>query len=218
MKQCAIIPTVVPNSLDDLVRVRDQYPFANTIHLDVADGVFAPNTTWMPRAGDQLPEGVSWEIHLMVEKPTEIGLTYLTAGASSLIGHVEAFRSAENAATAFSAWKDAGAAAVAAAALLQTPLDVISPYVSKADWILMMTIASIGTQGIPFDESGIERVAALKNMHPTATIGVDGGVSLSNVEKLAKAGATRFCAGSVISKSNDYEATYNQILSLASGV
>jgi ribulose-phosphate 3-epimerase len=213
-----IVPTVVPESYEDIVRVFEEYAsFAKTIHVDVADGKFAPNTTWMP-TDEKLPQGMEWEIHMMVENPHDMGLRYVAAGATSLIGHVEAFKSAGHAADAFTAWKGRGAKTVAAAALLQTSLETVEPYAAYSNWILLMTIASIGVQGIPFEESGIGRIAQFHEKIPNTIIGVDGGVSGSNIERLAKAGASHFCVGSAISKAADPKVMYQHLVKLAGNV
>jgi len=211
-----IVPTVVPKTIEDIVRIASRYrSFAKTIHVDVADGIFAPNTTWMPNVGDKFPEGVSFEIHLMVSNPHAVGVAYAKAGATSIIGHSEAFQTADNARAAFSDWKAAGVKSVQTAALFQTPLESVSPYVSISNFILLMTIGSIGVQGIPFEESGIERVRKFKNMHPEALIAVDGGVSEKNIGRLAHAGATHFCIGSALSKADSHSATYRRLEELA---
>lgn len=214
-----IVPTVVPESLDDIVRTVEKYsPFAETLHIDVADGVFAPNTTWMPHEGDVLPSGMNYEIHMMVANPFETGLAYAAAGAHALIGHAEAFKTAANASDAFAAWKVAGVRVVQTATLFQTPLDALAPYVPISDFVLLMTIASIGVQGIPFEEDGIERVQRFKALYPEANIAVDGGVSEKNIARLAKAGATHFCVGSAISKSGNPVLAYRNLLSVANAV
>lgn len=211
-----VVPTVVPGSLADVVATVERYQsFAHTIHVDVADGVFAPNTTWMPAEGETLPSGMRYEVHLMVADPHEAGLIYAKAGVQSVIGHCEAFETADNARQAFEAWRAAGIEEVQTAALLQTSLETLSPFVPESDITLLMMIASIGVQGIPFEESGIARITELKKMHPEARIAVDGGTSDTNIERLARAGATHFCAGSVIAKSSDPAAMYQKLIGLA---
>jgi len=210
-----IVPTVVPESLEDISAVVERYKsFATRIHVDVADGKFAPNTTWMPKEGDQLPPGMEYEIHMMVADPHEMGLEYAKAGAHSLIGHVEAFGSAMTAQLAYDAWKGAGIKEVQAAALFQTPVEALSPYVPISDYILLMTIASIGVQGIPFEEEGIERIRRFHELYPDAKIAVDGGVSLKNIDRLAAAGARHCCAGSSISRAEDPAKAYADLIAL----
>ncbi|MEK9160555.1 MAG: hypothetical protein AAB440_00765 [Patescibacteria group bacterium] len=210
-----IVPTVVPESLQDIVDTVNRYTsFATRIHVDVADGVFAPNTTWMPGEGEMLPEGMEYEIHMMVADPHAIGLQYAKAGAHSLIGHVEAFDGAENAARAYEAWRTAGISEVQAAALFQTRVEDLAAYVPISDLILLMTIASIGVQGIPFEEEGITRIQKFHDMYPDARIAVDGGVSMKNIDRLVEAGARHCCVGSAISRTEDPAKAYQDLLAL----
>lgn len=213
-----IVPTVVPGSLQDVIDVVEFYKgFASTLHVDVADGQFAPNTTWMPGEGEMLPPGMNYEIHMMVANPHEMGMRYAAAGAHSLIGHVEAFGGADKAEAAYQAWKAAGIQEVQAAALFQTQVESLAPYVLISDLILLMTIASIGTQGIPFEEAGIDRIKRFHELHPDMRIAVDGGVSLKNIERLSAAGATHFCAGSSISRAENQAEAYTELMRLAEG-
>lgn len=212
-----VVPTVVPESLEDVIETVNRYSsFAKRIHVDVADGQFAPNTTWMPQAGETLPAGMEYEIHMMVADPHEMGLAYAGAGAHALIGHVEAFGSAEQAAIAYEAWRAAGISEVQAAALFQTPVESLGGYASISDYVLLMTIASIGVQGIPFEEAGIVRVAKFHELFPDTKIAVDGGVSAKNIERLVKAGARHCCAGSAISRATDPKVAYEELIALGS--
>lgn len=212
-----IIPTVVPQSIEDVIRVREKFgAFSSALHIDAADGVFAANTTWMPAPDEKLPNAdiVVYEAHLMVENPLLIGVAYARAGAKRVIGHVEAFSHAESAQEAFAMWKGAGAEEVGVAILLTTSVDTLLPYLDLCDSVLFMTIASIGVQGIPFDERGIERIKEFHKRHKHMVIAVDGGVSESNIKTLARAGATRFSVGSALSKSKDPAAAYDKLAQL----
>ena len=102
-----IIPTVVPNSLSEINEVSERYSsFASFFHIDVADGRFAPNTTWLPSEGDRLPKDYSYEVHLMVSDPHAVGLAFAKAGAHTLIGHIEAFSNTKEAERTFEEWKN----------------------------------------------------------------------------------------------------------------
>ncbi len=218
MNKPEIIPTVVPQSIDDVIRARETFgSFSSALHIDAADGVFAPNTTWMPAPDEKLPDSDStlYEAHLMVLNPLLIGVAFARAGASRIIGHVEAFSHAESAQEAFAMWKGAGAKEVGIAMLLTTPADTLLPYIDLCDSVLFMTIASIGVQGIPFDERSIERIKKFHKRYPETLIAIDGGVSESNIKKLARAGASRFSVGSALSKSEDPADTYHRLLKLA---
>jgi pentose-5-phosphate-3-epimerase len=78
-----------------------------------------------------------------------------------------------------------------------------------------MSIATLGKQGAPFDERIFERIEILHARFPAAVISIDGGVSVTNIERLAKAGARRFGVGSAITKAPDPKVAYTQLLALA---
>ena len=207
-----IIPTVVPASVADIEAAAARYSqFAKTLHVDITDGVFAPNTTWMP-SGELLQIGMQWEAHLMVSDPHAVGLASLTAGASRVIGHIEA---AKDVAAMFAAWKAAGAQEVGLGVLFTTAIESLDPYVDSCDVAQMMSIAKIGVQGIPYEPSAPARIASLHAKHPELLIADDGGVGSSNIMDLARAGVRRFCAGSSLSKPADPAAAYRELLALA---
>lgn len=209
-----IIPTVVPASFDDLaVRLNIVRGFARLVHIDAVDGKFAPNTTWLPQAGERIPgqNSLLIEAHLMVADPLEIGVAFVNAGASRIIAHREAFTDSAAVVEAFDAWKMAGAQEVGLALKLETPPESITEVASRCDSLTLMSIAHIGQQGATFEPSSIERVRAFRERYPQLTIAIDGGVSEATIVELAKAGASRFCVGSALSSSPDPAAVYNKL-------
>jgi ribulose-phosphate 3-epimerase len=210
-----IIPTVVPTSAEDVEGVADKNRvFARSVHIDAADGHFAPNTTWLPQgqAFSSRPD-FTYEAHLMVEDPLEIGLAFIAAGCSRVLGHIEAM--GEKTSAILAAWKEAGAAEVGVGILMDTPLEALDSSIEDLDMVQMMTISKIGVQGLPFDDRAPARVAELHARYPDLLISVDGSVNESTIQPLAMAGARRFCAGSVLSKAVDPEGMYRKLLQLA---
>ena len=137
-----IIPTVVPASLQDVERVvQANAHFARVVHIDAADGVFAPNTTWMPE-GESFSqrEGFTYEVHLMVADPLRAGLKCIEAGEKRVLGHIEAMP--ENAGEVLTAWKEAGALEVGLGILMDTPLSALEPFIGECDAVQMMSIAA----------------------------------------------------------------------------
>lgn len=213
-----IIPTVVPGSLEDVIAARARsVSFATTLHVDAADGAFAPNTTWVPASGERFPDAKDalYEAHLMVAHPLLAGVSFARAGARRIIGHIEAFRHSDEAREVFNMWREAGTVECSLAILMATALDALPPYLDLVDSVLIMSIASIGVQGIPFDPRGIERVAELRKRHPKLTIAVDGGVSEKNIASLAHAGVSRFSVGSALANAPDPAAMHARLLDLA---
>jgi ribulose-phosphate 3-epimerase len=211
-----IVPTIVPSSLDNVREVSERYAlFASFFQIDVADGKFAPNTTWLPSEGDTLPQEYGYEVHLMVSDPYAIGTLFAEAGAKRLIVHVETLTDVERTREVFERWRKAGVESIGIAILLHTSFALLESYLRHVDFVLLMTIARIGVQGIPYDTSAPRRVAEFGKRHPDVLIAVDGGVSETNIARLARAGARRFGVGSAIAKASDPAAAYQRLLSLA---
>jgi len=203
--------------------------FAPHVQLDVCDGQFAPVLSWPYQSGQwtelqeiaKVPNGLpfsdrmGYEAHLMVEEPESIGELLARAGCKRVLAHIETFESDEAVRAAFSKWKSAGAVEVGLAVLIDTPLSILDPVVSTCDVIQLMSIATLGAQGAPFDARVIPRIASLHAKYPELMIAIDGGVSEQNIATLAQAGAARFGVGSAISKAANPEEAYSKIKQLA---
>lgn len=216
-----IIPTVVPESLADVGSARERYGLITpNLHIDIADGVFAPNKTWSLGPVERLPESGSavYEVHLMVTHPLQTGISFIRAGAKRVIAHIESFDHAEQASEIFDMWQCAGVQEIGIAILLSTPLEELPFYIQLADFVHVMTIEKIGKQGMPFDQRGIDRVAQLHAKYPALVISTDGGETSETVDDLARAGARRFCIGSALAKAKNLDKEYSRLLQAASAV
>ncbi len=224
-----VIPTnTCPKTLEELARRSAAFSaFAPVVHLDVCDEKFAPARSWpffdgqwgelesMGVSRDKLPLAgapLQYEVHLMIENPLSAGVAFARAGVSRIIAHVEAFKHADGAQDAFKMWRLSGAKEVGLAILMDTALDALRPYAGLCDEFLVMTIASVGKQGIPFDERGVARIAELHKRYPQMRIAADGGVAETNIATLRAAGASRFCVGSAIEKQPDPRGAYGSLL------
>ena len=230
MNEIAIIPTnTCPPDLATLEKTTDALRvFAAEIQLDISDGIFSPVKSWpyngqeqeiekMTKGEFQLPraENLAYEVHLMVQEAREIGVQLAKAGAHRILGHIESFSDETVAHEALDAWREAGAREAGLAVLMPTSLEVLEPVIGACDVVQLMTIPRIGSQGAPFADGAIERVAELHRRHPEITIAVDGAVSEENIQDLTRAGARRFGVGSAISKAKDPAASYAALKALA---
>lgn len=213
-----IIPTVVPDNFSHLERFVESASYALEIHIDVADGVFAPNTTWPLGPGQDgewsrlealfRSAGKKVGVHLMTGSPREHGDMVARTGSSVVVGHLEAFASESDAHAALLSWRKSGAQEVGLALLIDTPLERIDEFAGECDLVHLMSIARIGKQGIPYDDRVLQRIEELHARYPDMMVQVDGGVSESNIEDLVRAGANRLCVGSAISNSADPAAAF----------
>lgn len=224
-----IIPAVMPRDLEQLSSfAQAASEYATWIQLDVSDGVFNPTLQWplvsddqkeefarMVRGESRLPGAVSYEVHLMVKEAKALGELFAHAGAKRIVGHIEAFSSAEEVKSALAAWRDAGAQEVGVALLINTPISKLDDVARNCDVIQLMSIAEVGYQGKAFDERALSRVEEVHAAYPDMMVAVDGGVSEATVEALVRAGANRLIVGGALAKSSRPAATYAQILERA---
>jgi ribulose-phosphate 3-epimerase len=219
-----IVPSVVPSDLVSLESYSKRVAFARSLHVDIADGTFARNTTWPftgITAGDWealaalvlgTPE-TRFGVHLMTRSPRELGEKFARAGFSSVTGHVEAFTDAEDISATLASWKKSGAEA-GIALNIDTPLSSLGE-LRGFDIMHLMAIRNIGEQGEPFDERILSRVEEAHAEYPDTLVAVDGGVSEASVEELVRAGANRLIVGHRIAESENPERTYTDILERA---
>lgn len=227
MSEIEIIPTnTCPQDLGELTRRSEGFSnFARTIHLDISDGKFTQVTSW-PFMKDQwrelenlrrLPcsDVARYEAHLMVEESSELGALLGSIGCGRVIGHIEAFGNESEITSALSRWKSVGAREVGVALLIDTPLELLEKVAVSCDFVLLMSIASLGSQGAPFDQRIYERIESVAQKYPALSIAVDGGVNPTNIESLVRAGARRFGVGSAISRAPDQAEAYRSLVERA---
>lgn len=172
------------------------------VHLDIMDGVFVPATTWNFEDAAQIisKSPIPVDAHLMVCNVDEIAPRYAEAGAASVTFHVEA--SQDIVKTAHSIRRMGSRAAIAVKP--DTAIDEYLSQLNDVDMFLIMTVEP-GKGGQPFMEAMLSKISQLR-----AAIGdrpiwlqVDGGISLSTIERAAEAGADTFVAGSAVFKADN---------------
>lgn len=190
-----IIPspgTFIKNEREWAEKIEVVRPFAKTIHVDVVDGIFAPNTTIAePEWFTQFSKDFILEIHLMTDEPVKHIKKWADAGFRRFIGQVEKMSDQ--------------AAFVADAQLLgdvvlaldkQSSVDAITVPFEDLDGFLVMTIQA-GLSGQAFEPHLLDKVKELREK-TTLPIEVDGGINDKTIKRAAAAGANRFVATSFL--------------------
>jgi ribulose-phosphate 3-epimerase len=198
----------------DIQKKLDQVkPFAKTIHVDVVDGIYAPNTTFAdPEGFKAVSKDFLLEVHLMVDEPIKYLHTWADAGFQRFIGHIEKMSDQEEFVAQAQLLGE-----VALALDKQSPVEAIKVPLDDLDALLVMTIQA-GFSGQKFEEGLLEKVKTLRSQ-TELPIEIDGGVNNETIITAAAAGANRFVATSFLfgieTPQKQYELLQNALHSLA---
>jgi ribulose-phosphate 3-epimerase len=179
---------------------------ADLIHVDVMDGHFVPNITMGPPVVKSLKRvaRVPLDVHLMITDPDKYIGPFAEAGADMMSVHVEVLPHLHR---TIGAIKQLG---VKAGVVLNpaTPVVAIGEIAGDVDFVLVMSVnPGFGGQTfIPRSESKVAEVrAVLDAAGNAAPIEIDGGIDLTTVARVVKAGARILVAGSAIFHAPDPE-------------
>ncbi len=189
---------------------------ADYIHVDVMDGHFVPNITIGPLVVEAARKvtALPLDVHLMIADPDRYIPDFAAAGADIIVFHAEAsFHVHRTVQLIKSLGKKAGVSLNPA-----TPLNCLDYILDDLDLVLLMTV-NPGFGGQSFIDACLPKIHALRGMLDKrgleTELEVDGGVKVSNVENISRAGADVFVAGSAVFGSSDYAATISEMKRLA---
>jgi ribulose-phosphate 3-epimerase len=214
------VPLIAPSilaanlgRLEEEVR-RVEAAGADWIHIDVMDGHFVPNLTMGPdivravRAVTQLP----LDVHLMLTNPLDMVRPFAEAGADYISIHREVIDDVEAALAHIESFRKKAALVINP----DTPVETVSPYVSRAAMILVMSV-NPGFAGQGFIESVLPKLERLRDLKArygsSCLLEIDGGIKTTNIARAARAGADVVVAGSGVFATPDYRATIAEMKS-----
>jgi len=212
-----ILPAIIPHSFDHLRETLEKISFAESIQIDVVDGDFNKNVSWPYEPAGKVTDArhllapYDVEVDLMVSDPISAGREWLSVGAKALVFHIEGLSNPKEA----SALRLETNFKLGWALSNDTPLTNLYPMIEDADFVQLMGIAEIGSQGQPFNNRVLDRIVTLRALYPELVISIDGGVSKETIPLLKDVGANRFIAGSAILKSDSPEETYKELLKIS---
>lgn len=191
---------------------------SDLIHVDVMDNHFVPNLTFglatVQRLQQLSPKPL--DVHLMIEDVDKWAEKYAELGVFSVTFHAEA---TANPTVVAQKIRDRGSRA-GLALKPSTPVADFANIFDEFDQVLIMTVEP-GFGGQSLIEHTLEKVAQTRAIiderRLSTWLQVDGGIDMTNVARVANAGADTFVAGSAIFKHFDRNAQIALMRAAASG-
>ncbi len=190
---------------------------ADWIHVDVADGHFAPNISMGPdtvrsiRKVTRLP----LDVHLMISEPEKFVDPFLNAGSDIITVHGEVV--GPELLEKLSRQVRSRGKRLGLALKPSTPLPTwFKAQLSNIDLLLVLSV-NPGFPGQKFMPEVLPKVQGASKMEDLAAfdIEVDGGVDQENAQTIVKAGAMVLVAGAAIFRRNDVKSALGELRAAA---
>jgi len=192
---------------------------ADWIHVDIMDGLFAPNLTFGPstvkaiRKASKLP----LDCHLMISNPEQLVERFLQAGGDIMTVHAEtvdaeSLTRIENKVKSYNA--KLGVAFKPATSL--DSIDLSSRKVSLVT-IMMVNPGFSGQKFMPEVIPKLEEARRRFSNRSNVEIEVDGGVDISNAKSISEKGASVLVAGNSVFGQSDPQLALKELKRLVAG-
>lgn len=192
-----VIPAILVKNREQLLsHISRVKGLVSTVHIDVMDGKFVPNSTVGPADFVGLPTGVSYEFHWMVKDPEE----YIkhVRGPHLHMVHVEAIRN-------WNAIKIVCKNSGGTLGIVINPgtaIERLAPFMKDVSRVLVMSV-NPGFSGQSYIQTVEDKIRSLRKLFPNLEIEVDGGINPETAERASAAGADKIAAASAIYAAPD---------------
>ena len=203
-----IIPGILEQDFEEIrKKIEIVLPFVNSIHIDLLDGKFAANTTFLdPSAFKEYTKKAVFELHMMTDEPINYLQSFADAGFRRFLGHVEKMSNQEEFVAQGQLLGEVGLALDG-----PTGLDAITVPYDDLDVVHFYISDRIGFAGPPMMPERLERIKAFRKANVFLPVEVDGGVKDTTIKLAKEAGATRFVATSFISGAQSPQQAYKTL-------
>jgi ribulose-phosphate 3-epimerase len=204
-----VIPAILVKDRGEMLRrIAAVSPHVKTVHIDVMDNRFVPNKTVGLESFSNLPPGINYEFHWMVEHPE----SYIPQIPGPHL-HIVHFEAVKDWGAVEDAIRKAGGF-FGIAFNPATPTEKILALAGRAKRILAMTVVP-GFDGQKYISEVEYKIRELRSHFPDLEIEVDGGISPETAARAARAGADKLAAASAIFSKEDKGHAISEILAVA---
>jgi ribulose-phosphate 3-epimerase len=188
---------------------------AELVHVDVMDGVYCPQFTFGPPIVKAIQTPLLKDCHLMVSDPISKVEAFVAAGADIITFHVGGVGHPHRALRMLGAAtnvNDADRGIIRGVALdPSTPIESVEPLLEELELVLVLAIDP-GWSGQSFlsaTRSKLDRVRRLiESSARPILLGVDGGVTKTNIEDVGALGVDLIVTGSAVFDGGDVAANF----------
>ena len=202
-----ICPTVLAHEPHEFrEQIERLAPFAERIHIDLADGVFTTNKL-IELSHIWWPEKLTVDLHIMYESARPFIPEIIKRLPHLVIVH------AESSGNYYDVMRPLKAAGIkTGVALLQTtPVTSISPALKDIDHILVFS-GDLGHFGGKADLNLLTKVREIRALSKDVEIGWDGGLTIQNAKQVVTAGVNVLNVGSAIQQADDPQDAYDKLM------
>lgn len=211
-----ITPAILPENFEQIIdKLFLIEGLCDRVQIDICDGVFGLEKTWLPYQEESLPHGFSYEFDCMVNDWQKYIPRVIALGATRVIAHIDTF-SPDDLEELLSYCKEGD---VYLGLSVSNNID-LEQFITQVKgvaqhyprfFIQVMGISNIGAQGQPFDERVVGRIKQLRDVFPTIDIQVDGSMNNETITMVRNAGATCAVVGSYLFKHGDVKKTLENL-------
>lgn len=191
--------------------IRRLEPFADSFHLDAADGHFVPSLLFFPDLIARLREltRVPFHLHLMATRPLDLLDAFLDAGVNRVTLPLELGKRLRHVLDRLEARQVPAGLSLDIA----TPWMLVKDFLPRLETILVMG-TEMGRKGLGLDPRALEKITALKRVGAPVRVFADGGIREETVPQLRAAGADGIVPGSLVCAAPDLPARIAWLRSL----
>lgn len=206
-----VILAIITDNFEEIKeKMKLAEPYAKWIQIDVGDGEFVPNKTFLDLDRfSEIETPLEKEAHLMVKDPKNYIERCEEGGFQRVIFHIEAIQTDTDKGRTGADFvpeiiEDIKSKGMEAGIALnpETPIEAAEPFIDKTDVILFLGV-NPGFSGQKFLPEVASKIKILRQKYPDVNIAIDGGMNPENAKKAIEAGANIIVSASYIWGSGD---------------